>query len=114
MGFIDGIELDFIRHPLFFQPNLEGKPAEPRHVAMMTDMVRRIRAVTERESMRRGRPILVTIPAPLSVKSCMDIGIDTDPEAIPDPHRIAELLETELATYERISSTARSGSRSSP
>ena len=43
---------------------------------MMTDMVRRIRAVTERESIKRGRPILVTIRAPLSVKSCLDIGLD--------------------------------------
>ncbi|MEA1951935.1 MAG: family 10 glycosylhydrolase [Planctomycetota bacterium] len=73
---IDGIELDFIRHPLFFRPNLDGKPVEPRHVAMMTDMLRRIRAVTERESIKRGRPILVTVRAPLSVTSCMNIGID--------------------------------------
>jgi hypothetical protein len=73
---VDGIELDFIRHPLFFRPNLEGKPVEPRHVAMMTDMVRRIRAVSERESLRRGRPILVTVRVPLSVQSGMDIGLD--------------------------------------
>jgi glycosyl hydrolase family 10 len=73
---IDGIELDFIRHPLFFRPNLEGKPAQPSHVEMMTDMLRRIRAVTERESIKRGRPILVTVRAPLSVKSCLDIGLD--------------------------------------
>lgn len=73
---VDGVELDFIRHPLFFRPNLEGKPAEPRQVAMMTDMVRAIRTVTERESIRRGRPILVTIRAPLSVQSCLDIGLD--------------------------------------
>jgi hypothetical protein len=73
---IDGIELDFIRHPLFFRPNLEGEPAEPRQVAMMTDMVRRMRVVTERESLRRGRPILVTVRVPLSVESCMNIGLD--------------------------------------
>ena len=73
---IDGIELDFIRHPLFFRPNLEGKAVEPRHVAMMTDMVRRIREAAEREGMKRGRPILMTVRAPLSVQSCMDIGID--------------------------------------
>jgi len=55
---IDGIELDFIRHPLFFRPNLEGKPVEPRHVAMMTDMVRQIRAASERASLERARPSL--------------------------------------------------------
>ena len=75
---VDGVELDYIRHPIFFRPNLEGKPAEPRHVAMMTDMVRRIRAVADRESMRRGRPILVAVRAPLSVKSCLDIGLDIE------------------------------------
>jgi len=73
---IDGIELDFIRHPLFFRPNLDGLPAERHHVAMMTEMVRRIRAVAERESMKRGRPILVSVRAPLSEQSCMDIGLD--------------------------------------
>ena len=73
---VDGIELDFIRHPLFFRPNMDGKPVEPRHVAMMTDMVRRIRAVADRESMKRGRPILVSVRVPLSEKSCLDIGLD--------------------------------------
>ena len=73
---IDGVELDFLRHPLFFRPNIDGKPVEPQHVAMMTDMVRRIRAMTERESLKRGRPILVTVRVPLSVKSCMNIGLD--------------------------------------
>ena len=73
---IDGVELDFIRHPLFFRPNLEGKPVQPRHVEMMTETLRRIRAVTERESLKLGRPILVSVRAPLSVKSCLDIGLD--------------------------------------
>lgn len=73
---IDGIELDFIRHPMYFRPNLEYQPATPAQVAMMTDMVRRIRENAERESIKRGRPILVTVRAPLSVESCMAIGID--------------------------------------
>ena len=51
---IDGVELDFIRHPLLFRPNLEGKPVEPRHVEMMTEMLRRIRAVTERGIAQTG------------------------------------------------------------
>ena len=73
---IDGIELDFIRHPLFFRPNLDGRPAEPEHVAMMTDLVRRIRAMTERVATERGRPLLVSVRAPLSVQSCLAIGLD--------------------------------------
>ena len=73
---IDGIEYDFIRHPLFFRPNLDGLPAEPRHVAMMTDLLRRIRAMTERVSIERGRPLLVTVRTPLSVESGLAIGLD--------------------------------------
>ena len=73
---IDGIELDFIRHPMYFRPNLDGRPAEPEHVEMMTDLVRRIRAMTERVSLERGRPLLVTVRAPLSVQSSLDIGLD--------------------------------------
>ena len=73
---IDGIELDFIRQPLYFRPNLDGRPAEPQHVEMMTDLVRRIRAMTERVSLERGRPLLVTVRAPLSVQSSLDIGLD--------------------------------------
>ena len=73
---IDGIELDFIRHPMFFRPNLDDLPAEPQHVAMMTDLVRRIRAVTERVALDRGRPLLVSVRAPLSVESSLAIGLD--------------------------------------
>ena len=73
---IDGIELDFIRQPLFFGPNLDGLPAEPQHTAMMTDLVRRIRAMTERVSLERGRPLLVSVRAPLSVESSLTIGLD--------------------------------------
>lgn len=73
---IDGIELDFIRHPLFFRPNMTGDPATPAQVAEMTDMVRKIRAVTEREGLKRGRPILMVVRAPLSIKAGLDIGLD--------------------------------------
>jgi len=38
----------------------------------------------------------------LSYAGRMDIGIDTDPEAIPDPHRIRELFEAELGELEAL------------
>ena len=75
---VDGVELDFIRHPMYFRTNLDYMPATPAQVAMMTDMVRRIREITERESIKRGRPILLTVRAPLSVESCKAIGIDIE------------------------------------
>lgn len=43
---------------------------------MMTDLMRRIRAMTEQEGMRRGRPILVAVRVPDSVEYARAIGID--------------------------------------
>jgi hypothetical protein len=46
----------------------------------------------------------------------MDIGIDTDPEAIPDPHRLAELLVASLDELESLALSAESiaSTRSTP
>ena len=48
----------------------------PQHVAMMTDLVRRIRAITKCVSIKRGRPLLVQVRTPLSVESALAIGLD--------------------------------------
>jgi hypothetical protein len=44
----------------------------------MTDLVRRIRALTEAEGARRGRPILVAMRVPDSVEYCRAIGLDLE------------------------------------
>ena len=56
---IDGIELDFFRHFIYFPETLEFKPVTPEHLAMMNDMVRNIRRMADEEGLRRGRPILL-------------------------------------------------------
>ena len=73
---IDGVDMDFLRHPMFFRPTLDGHPVEPEHVAMMTDLMRRIRAMTERVSLERGRPLLISIRTPLSLERSLAIGLD--------------------------------------
>ena len=73
---VDGIELDFLRHPMFFRPNLDGQPATSAQVDMMTDLVRSIRAMSEQVSYERGRPLLVSIRTPLSVEKSLAIGLD--------------------------------------
>ena len=79
---------------------------EPRRMAgTMVEAIYPFASVVE------GTPLVVAM---LSYAGRMDVGIDTDPEAIPDPHRIAELFEDELAAYERISNTASNGSGSHP
>ena len=73
---VDGIELDFIRHPMFFRPNLDGLPATSAQTNMMTDMVRAIRAMTNWVSYQRGRPLLVSIRTPLTVEDSLAVGLD--------------------------------------
>ena len=73
---VDGVDLDWFRSPRFFRPTIEGKPVEPKHVAMMNDFVRKVRAITERAAAKRGRPFLVSCRVPLSVERCLDIGLD--------------------------------------
>jgi hypothetical protein len=75
---IDGMELDFFRHPCFFKSVAEGGRASREELGMMTDLMRRIRRMTEREGLRRGRPILVAIRVPDSVEYCQGIGLDLE------------------------------------
>jgi len=73
---VDGIELDWMRHPKFFRPTTDGNPATPEQVEMMNDLVRRIRAMTERVAEQRGRPLLVATRVTLNVEHSLDLGLD--------------------------------------
>ncbi len=75
---VDGIEMDFCRHALYFKGPAFGTDAGAEELAQMTDMVRRVREVTEREGLRRGRPILVAIRVPDSVEYCGAMGLDVE------------------------------------
>jgi len=73
---VDGVDLDFYRHLLYFPCNAEGKDAGQEECAMMTDLMRRVRAMTEEVGLKRGRPILVSIRVPDSVGYCKAKGFD--------------------------------------
>jgi len=75
---VDGVEMDFLRHACFFKSVAEGGRASQDELDMMTDLVRRIREMTEREGLRRGRPILIAIRVPDSVEYCRGIGLDVE------------------------------------
>jgi len=75
---VDGVELDFLRHPVFFKTVANGGRATDAELKMMTDLVRRIRAITEAEGLRRGRPILVAMRVPDSVGYSKDMGLDIE------------------------------------
>jgi len=73
---IDGIELDFFRHPAFFKRHAWGEPLGRKELDMMTGLMRRVRRMTEEVSIERGRPILVAVRVPDSVGYCEAIGLD--------------------------------------
>jgi hypothetical protein len=75
---VDGVELDFFRHLVLFRSVAEGGLASAAERDMMTDLVRRIRVLTETEGMRRGRPILVAVRVPDSLEYCLGMGVDLE------------------------------------
>lgn len=76
---VAGVEIDFFRHPVFFKrPSQAGAPCNDDERDQMTEVITRIRSMTEREGMARGRPFLVAVRVPDSVEYCRAIGIDLE------------------------------------
>jgi len=75
---VDGVELDFFRHLCFFKSTAHGGKANQTERDMMTDLLRRVRAMTEEIGLKRGRPILVMVRATDSVEFNRDMGLDVE------------------------------------
>lgn len=75
---IDGIEMDWFRHPRFFRETNDDLPATPEHVAMMNDFMRKVRAQADTVGVQRQRPLLVACRVPLSVERSLAIGLDVE------------------------------------
>jgi hypothetical protein len=75
---VDGVELDFFRHLCYFKSTALGGTASGEQRDMMTDLMRRVRKMTEDVGIQRGRPILVSIRVPDSVGFCGDMGFDVE------------------------------------
>ena len=75
---VDGVELDYFRHLCYFPSVANGGRASDGECAMVTDLMRRIRRMTEQVGLRRGRPILVSIRTPDSPELCRDMGLDIE------------------------------------
>ena len=73
---VDGIELDFFRHPLFFKAQATGGEATEQDCQLMTDLMRRVRTAADESAARRGKPILISMRMPDTVAYCRAIGID--------------------------------------
>lgn len=74
---VNGVEIDFFRHPVFFKRAAQaGAECNDEERRLMTELMSRIRAMTEAEGLRRGRPMLVAMRVPDSVEYCRAIGLD--------------------------------------
>ena len=73
---IEGISLDFIRHPVLFSSVMQGGRASKAEVRLMSDFVRRIRGRMEELAQRRGKPLLLSARIPDSFELSLGIGLD--------------------------------------
>ena len=75
---VDGIELDFWRHPVFFKRSAQGEVLRPEDRALMTDVIRRMRFKLDEIGRTRGKHLLLNIKYPDSVGYCYKIGLDLE------------------------------------
>ncbi len=75
---VDGVHLDFFRHPIFFPSVAAGLPATETEIALMTGLMADIKHVTDEAAARRGRPVLISVRVPDSVPFCRFIGLDIE------------------------------------
>jgi hypothetical protein len=73
---VDGLELDFFRHPVFFKPQMLGQPVTQEQRDLMTELLRRVRTMADETAARRGRPMLIAVRVPDSVEYCSAVGLD--------------------------------------
>ncbi len=73
---VDGIELDFFRHPILFKAQMKGEPVTQEHCDLMTTLIARIREMSRSVAQTRSRPFLLAVRVPDSIGYCRAIGID--------------------------------------
>ncbi len=75
---VDGIQLDFFRHPVYFKSFAFEGNTTPEERGMMTDLLRRIRSMADDVGKKRGRPILISVRVPDSMEYCRAMGFDIE------------------------------------
>ena len=75
---LTGIEMDYFRHLCYFPSVANGGKASDEERAKITELMRRVRKMSEAEGLRRGRPFLISVRAPDSAEFCHDMGLDVE------------------------------------
>lgn len=75
---LDGVTLDFWWHPVFFRKTANEEPCGDEERALMTTLMRDIRADLDAAMRRHGRALTLAVKVPDSVGYCRDIGLDAE------------------------------------
>ena len=67
----DGLELDFMRHPLFFKLG-----EEEENLDMITEFMRQVRVTLDKIGKERGRPYLLAVRVPPTPELALRTGFD--------------------------------------
>ncbi|MBN1344830.1 MAG: family 10 glycosylhydrolase [Phycisphaerae bacterium] len=73
---VDGLELDFWRHPVYFKPQMTGEPVTQEQCDLMTGLIRRVREMVDEVAAKRKRPMLIAVRVPDSIGFAKAIGLD--------------------------------------
>lgn len=73
---VDGVELDFLRAPIYFRSAYAGEPVTDAQVAVLTQLVKRIRQLVLQRGEEKGKPLLLNVRVPSTQTLCRRIGID--------------------------------------
>ena len=75
---VDGIELDFFRHPVFFTSVARGGVAKESELAAMTEVVQQVHAAIKAAEQSRSHPLSLAIIIPDDIAYCRSIGLDIE------------------------------------
>lgn len=75
---VDGIDLDWLRHPIHFPETTKGEPVTQAEVETITNLVRDVRTRIAKVEQERGRPLLLSTRVPLTLQQGRYIGTDIE------------------------------------
>ena len=73
---IDGMDLNFMRHPVLFSRTMRGQPGSIKELQIMTNQIRRMRRFVDEWKLERERTILVAAVKPDTLQLCRNVGLD--------------------------------------
>jgi hypothetical protein len=73
---VNGIELDFFRFLSYFTETMYGEPVQQYQCDLLTDLLARVRQLTDSIADQRGYPFLIAIRVPDSLIYCRELGLD--------------------------------------